>query len=117
MGMTVAGAKKNIVVPALRRHPKSAPLRHRDTDNLESLGFEEHELPQLAVNIGHLLREQGWGIDAKVFQTLRPSTRIADLTRDIAKHACLLGPKLCANGHSQTYPGQTVCDLDGLPFE
>jgi hypothetical protein len=117
MGMTAAGAKKHIVVPAIRQQRKDAPSRHRETDNLESLGFEKQELPQLAAKMRNLLHERGWSIDPKVLETLRPSTRIADLTRDIAKHACMLGPKLCANGHPQTYPGQTVCNLDGLPFE
>ncbi len=97
--MTVAEAKKHIVGPAIRQQCKDALSRHRDADDLESLGIGRQELPKLTRKIHGLLRENGWSIDPKVLKTLQPNTRIADLTNAIARHTLVKGPKTCANGH------------------
>jgi hypothetical protein len=118
MAMKVAEAKKQIVGPAIRQQRKDAPARQRDMDDLQSLGIGKRQLPQLASKIRGLLKEQGWNVDAQVLKTtMQPGMRVGDLTRAIAKHALVMAPKKCANGHPQTYPGQTVCDLDGLRFQ
>jgi hypothetical protein len=117
MAMAVADARKHIVGPAIRRQREDALRRHRDIDDLQSLGIGKQQLPQLATKIRGLLKEQGWRVDAEVLKAVRPNTRVGELNRTIAKYAMVLAPKTCGNGHPQTYPGQTVCDLDGLRFE
>jgi hypothetical protein len=115
--MTAADAKKHVVGPAIRQQRKDAQARHRNIDDLQSLGIGKPHLIQLASKIHGLLREQGWSVDANVLKTMQPDMLVGDLSRIIATHAIVMAPKSCANGHPQTYPGQTVCDLDGLLFQ
>lgn len=116
MGMKDAAVKRYVIGPAIRQHSRRPVPRLRDADDLATLGIARQKLSPLASQLQGLLRQRGWALEPKLLNNLQLGTRIADLTRLIADHVMVSAPKTCRNGHPQSYPGQTVCDLDGLPF-
>src|ERR1035441_2612984 len=93
MRMTVSEAKKHVIGPAIRQHGKGRTAPRRNSDELKSLGIGPQELPQLASRIQSLLQQHGWSIDLKHLKTIRPNTRVGELTRVVADHSTVSAPK------------------------
>lgn len=106
----------NVVWPAIHAAGKHAGTGKKDRIDLKGLGFEPKEVRGLATLIQRHLTDSGWSIKPAAFKSIDLTTTVSDLADLLAKHAMVLGPKKCANGHGQSFPGQTTCNLDGLPF-